>query len=235
MQQKLRKYGYLTSLRWLALLLLPSLGLAQATAEPPPGFVDMAEFIIDLEIDVRYHGSNNFVGAPIDGYNAARIFLTREAADALLGVQSDLRQIGLGLKLFDGYRPQRAVDHFVRWAQDLDDTRMKQRFYPNVDKANLFRDGYIAERSGHSRGSTIDLTLVSIDTGDELFMGTRWDFFDPASWPSSQVIGEQARANRTLLQIMMMKHGFQPLREEWWHFSLRNEPYPDTYFDFPIE
>ncbi len=204
-------------------------------AQPPPGFVNVGEYIIDLEIEVRYFGSNNFVGTPIDGYRAEKIYLTREAADALLRVQADLRQIGLGLKIFDGYRPQRAVDHFVRWAQDLSDNRMKQRFYPNVDKANLFRDGYIAERSGHSRGSTVDLTLVSQDTGRELNMGTRWDFFDPASWPSSEVVGRQPRANRMLLQIMMMKHGFLPLREEWWHFTLENEPYPETFFDFAIE
>ena len=209
--------------------------LSPAQAVPPEGFVDMAEFILDLEIDVRYYGRNNFVGRPVDGYRADKVFLSQEAADALAKVQAELREIGLGLKLFDGYRPQRAVDHFVRWAADLDDIAMKSRFYPNVDKKDLFAEGYIAARSGHSRGSTVDLTLVSLDTGRELNMGSRWDFFDPVSWSESRNISLLAQANRTLLKLVMMRHGFEPLDEEWWHFTLASEPYPDTYFDFIIE
>jgi len=150
-------------------------------------------------------------------------------------VQGELAAFGMSLKVFDAYRPQRAVDHFVRWAQDLNDRKMKLVFYPAVAKEDLFSDGYIAERSGHSRGSTIDLTIVDSETGQELEMGTPWDFFDPLSWPSSLDLPVQARANRNLLNAVMTKHGFRALPEEWWHFTLENEPFPDTYFDFPIQ
>ena len=152
-------------------------------------------------------------------------------------MQAQLAPIGRGLKVFDAYRPQRAEDHFVRWAEDLADTKMKARYYPDVDKANLFRDGYIAAKSGHSRGSTVDLTIVSLNAGEpiELDMGTGWDHFGPKSWPSSREVTTQQRANRMLLQSLMVKHGFRPLAEEWWHFTLVDEPFPDTYFDFVVE
>ena len=152
-------------------------------------------------------------------------------------MQKDLEAFGLGLKVFDAYRPQRAVDHFVRWAEDLDDTRMKAKYYPGVEKKHLFRDGYIAARSGHSRGSTVDLTIVSLGPDDpvELDMGTGWDYFGPRSWPASLDVSPQQRANRMLLQSLMVKHGFKPLAEEWWHFTLKDEPFPKTYFDFVIE
>ncbi len=206
-----------------------------ASAQIPEGFVDMGEFLVDARIEARYAGHGNFIGAPVDGYEAEKVLLAREAAEALLAVQIDLREIGLGLKLFDGYRPQRAVDHFARWARDPEDDAMKSTYYPHVDKSELFEQGYIAEQSGHSRGSTVDLTLISLATGEELDMGTRWDYFDPRSAPSSREVSPQHRARRMLLQIMMMKRGFAPLDTEWWHFSLRDEPYPDTYFDFVIE
>ncbi|MGE4506222.1 MAG: M15 family metallopeptidase, partial [Desulfovibrionaceae bacterium] len=140
----------------------------------------------------------------------------------------------LGLKVFDAYRPQRAVDHFVRWAEDLADTRMKAEFYPGVDKENLFRDGFIAARSGHSRGSTVDLTIIDLASGAELDMGTPFDFFGPESWPGNPAMPALVRANRALLQRVMAAHGFRHLREEWWHFTLNGEPHPDTYFDFPV-
>lgn len=217
-------------------LLILLLGFAwPAPAQIPDGFVDMGEFLADVQIEARYAGHGNFVGEPIDGYEAEKVLLTREAADALLAVQIELRQIGLGLKLFDGYRPQRAVDHFVRWAQDPEDDTMKSVYYPQVDKSDLFEQGYIAEQSGHSRGSAIDLTLVSLETGEELDMGTRWDYFDPRSAPANQEVSPQHQARRMLLQITMIKHGFEPLAEEWWHFKLIDEPYPDTWFDFVIE
>ena len=217
-------------------LLILLLGFAwPAQAQIPDGFVDMGEFLADVQIEARYAGHGNFVGAPIDGYEAEKLLLTREAADALLAVQIELRQIGLGLKLFDGYRPQRAVDHFVRWAQNPEDDMMKSVYYPHVDKSELFEQGYIAEQSGHSRGSAVDLTLVSLETGEELDMGTRWDYFDPRSAPANQEVSPQHQARRMLLQITMIKHGFEPLAEEWWHFKLIDEPYPDTYFDFVIE
>lgn len=217
-------------------ILILLLGFAwPASGQMPAGFVDAGEFFADVQIEARYAGSGNFVGAPIDGYEAEKVLLTREAADALLAVQTELREIGFGLKLFDGYRPQRAVDHFARWAQDLEDDAMKSVYYPHIAKSELFAQGYIAERSGHSRGSAIDLTLVSLETGEELDMGTRWDFFDPRSAPSSREVSPQHQARRMLLQITMVKHGFEPLAEEWWHFKLRDEPYPDTYFDFVID
>ena len=206
-------------------------------AGPPEGFVEIRDAVAGVVVDLRYLGADNFVGAPVDGYTADRCYVTTEAARALGRVQHELGHLGLGLKVFDAYRPQRAVDHFVRWAEDLGDTRMKARYYPDVAKEHLFRDGYIAAKSGHSRGSTVDLTIVALDGGDpvELDMGTPWDYFGPRSWPTSLEVTPQQRANRMLLQALMMKHGFRPLAEEWWHFTLEDEPYPETYFDFVVE
>ena len=144
----------------------------------------------------------------------------------------DLAPRGLVLKAFDCYRPTRAVANFVRWARDLSDTAGKREFYPDVDKSTLFRDGYISSRSGHSRGSTIDLTLARAD-GHELDMGTPFDFFSTRSWPSANVSAE-AKANRAVLASAMRRRGFRPYDKEWWHFTLSHEPFPDTYFDFPV-
>ena len=222
----------------LLTLLLGSPGLlttAQGEFDAVPGeFVDVAYHLPEIELDVRYFGQDNFVGQRIDGYLAERIFMTRVAADSLAMVQDELAQLKLGLKIFDGYRPQHAVDHFVRWALNLEDTRMKQRYYPEVDKSDLFSGGYIAARSGHSRGSTVDLTIISLETNEELDMGTGWDFFDPSSWPSSSEVNAKQRANRMLLKLIMLKHGFKPISTEWWHFTLEDEPFPDTYYDFTI-
>lgn len=227
---------------WYMRLLWPLLAVWVAgcagvanTGTLPDGFVALAEIAPGIQQEVRYFSANNFVGEPIAGYRAANIYLTRPAAEALRQVQSELAPFGLGLKVFDAYRPQRAVDHFVRWAQDLDDQRMKARYYPQVAKSDLFSDGYIAARSGHSRGSTVDLTLVDLDTGAELDMGTPWDFFDLASWPDSDQVSTQQQANRLLLRRVMLAAGFRPLRTEWWHFTLVDEPFPDTYFDFAVE
>ena len=229
------RHGMQSAMFRKALLTLLFCLAAPAAAEIPAGFVDMAEFLPDAQIEARYATADNFVGAPIDGYQAEKVLLSRKAADALFAVRNELREVGLGLKLFDGYRPQRAVDHFVRWARDVEDQSMKPAYYPFVEKSELFAQGYIAEESGHSRGSTIDLTLVSLDSGEELDMGTSWDFFDPRSAPSNGEVSPQQQARRELLQITMMKHGFEPLDTEWWHFTLVDEPYPDTYFDFVIE
>jgi len=207
-------------------------------ARLPDGFVYVDEVLPGVSVELRYHTEHNFVGTPIDGYRGARCILTREAAEALKGVQEDLKPFGLGLKIYDGYRPQRAVNHFVRWAQDLSDTRMKQEFYPNVDKADLFKEGYIAEKSSHSRGSTVDLTIVPLEaaeSGAELDMGGAFDFFGPESWPDWPLLTPSLRAHRMLLQTLMRNHGFQPYPKEWWHFTLRNEPYPNTVFDFPVQ
>jgi D-alanyl-D-alanine dipeptidase len=203
----------------------------------PKGFVYLDRVVPGIRLDLRYATAHNFVGERIDGYQEPRCILTREAALALGNVQAELKPFGLGLKVFDAYRPQRAVDHFVRWARNRDDIRMKAEFYPGVAKEHLFRDDYIAARSGHSRGSTVDLTIVALSgdkAGQELDMGTGFDFFGPESWPDHPGMVPGQRANRLLLQVVMKKHGFRPYPKEWWHFTLEREPFPETYFDFPV-
>ena len=198
------------------------------------GFVSIGEVIPDALLDIRYYSTYNFVGARIDGYEQPVALLTSEAASALRSVSDDLRQQGLRLVIYDAYRPQRAVDHFARWAEDVADISMKTIFYPDVDKADLFERGFIAKRSGHSRGSTVDLTLFDEKGGTPLDMGGPFDFFGELSHPGFTGITKEQQANRTLLQSAMTKHGFKPLSTEWWHFTLLNEPYPTTYFDFPV-
>lgn len=210
-----------------------------ATAQPVSdsdrsGFVDAGRAIPGLVVDMRYAGATNFVGRPIAGYEAPVCLLTRETVAALAKAQARLQDFGLGLKVYDCYRPKRAVADFVAWAKDLGDQKRKAEQYPNVDKTQLFALGYIAERSGHSRGSTLDLTLVDTRTGVEVNMGSGYDLFDPVSWPSDQTVGPAARAHRMLLQDVMLSSGFKPLKEEWWHFTLKDEPYPETYFDFVV-
>jgi D-alanyl-D-alanine dipeptidase len=200
----------------------------------PASFVDGALVVPGLMADIRYAGSHNFVGRPIEGYEAPRCLLTQAAADALAAVARDLSSRGLHIKVFDCYRPTRAVANFVRWARDLNDTAGKVEFYPNVDKRTLFRDGYIASQSGHSRGSTADLTLAQAD-GRELDMGTPFDFFSPKSWTADPSISPEAHANRMLLATAMRRRGFRGYDKEWWHFTLRGEPFPDTFFDFPVK
>ena len=212
-----------------------ALALVPARAqEMPAAFVDATTVVPGLVVDMRYAGSNNFIGRPIDGYARARCLLARAAAAALANVQRDLSGRGLGIKVFDCYRPARAVAHFVRWARDRADIAKKAEFYPKIDKRNLFKQGYIASRSGHSRGSTVDLTVVRRDDGREVDMGTGFDVFSPRSWPASSAVTPEQRANRMLLAQAMSRAGFRPLKQEWWHFTLRNEPYPDTYFDFEV-
>jgi zinc D-Ala-D-Ala dipeptidase len=201
---------------------------------PPAGFVDAADAVEGLVVDLRYFGTNNFVGAPIDGYERPRCWLTRQAAAALARVQRDLAHRGLGLKVYDCYRPARAVAHFIRWAKVPEDGRTKAEHYPELDKSKLLAGGYIGMRSAHSRGSTVDLTLVRRADGRALDMGTPFDFFDPRSWPSDTTVNPTQRANRMLLREVMMRRGFRPLRTEWWHFTLANEPFPRTLFDFPV-
>ena len=214
-----------------------------AQAQMPAAFVDAGSVVDGLVVDMRYFGDDNFVGTRIDGYEAARCLLTRPAAAALARVQEDLALQGFGLKVFDCYRPTRAVAHFVRWARDIRDVKRKADFYPDVDKRDLFRLGYISNRSGHSRGSTVDLTLVRHGAGlapmrvglpVEVDMGTRFDFFGVQSWPSSRSVSAEAQTNRRILATAMSKRGFRPYDREWWHFTLRNEPYPGSYFDFPV-
>lgn len=212
-------------------------GEGAAESRPPPGFVRLSEVAPTIVQDVRYATSDNFVGTPIEGYEVPEIWVTSAAGEALRHVQRDLAAVGLGLKVFDGYRPQRAVAHFVRWAQDLSDRKTKHVHYPDVPKRELFARGYIALESGHSRGSSVDVTLVRRKHpghGEALDMGTPFDFFGRESWPSSEAVSATQKTNRERLRAAMIKGGFQPYEQEWWHFTLENEPFPETYFDFPI-
>ncbi len=204
-------------------------------AQLPTGFVYVESIIPDIDIELRYFTSNNFVGVPVDGYKANRLILTREATLALKLVQEDLQSRNLCLKIYDGYRPQQSVNHFMRWAKNFDDTINKHRFYPKVKKKNLFKEEYIASKSGHSRGSTVDLTIINGNTGECLDMGSPYDFFGTESWVNYQGITMAQKKNRKLLQDVMIKHGFRNYAKEWWHFTLNNEPFPKTYFNFPIE
>lgn len=201
----------------------------------PDGFVYVEDVIPDLDVELRYYSAHNFVGDTIDGYHANRLILTAQTANQLKKVQEALQLQNLCLKVYDGYRPQRSVNHFVRWAKDLNDTINKHQFYPGVKKKNLFKDGYIASKSGHSRGSTVDLTIISGKTGKPLDMGSPYDFFGPKSWVASNDITEEQKANRALLQSVMLKYNFRNYSKEWWHFTLRWEPFPKTYFDFEVE
>ncbi len=213
-----------------ATALVASAGASQRAAM----LIDAGAVVPGLITDIRYAGSHNFVGRPIDGYRAPRCLLTQRAADALAEVARDLATRGLVIKAFDCYRPARAVADFVRWARDPRDQAAKAEFYPEVDKRTLFRDGYIASRSGHSRGSTIDLTLARND-GTELDMGTPFDFFSPRSWTAASSVSAEQHANRMRLAAAMQRHGFRGYPKEWWHFTLRNEPFPATYFDLPVQ
>jgi D-alanyl-D-alanine dipeptidase len=225
-----------------------ALASASAQAQPalPKGFVRVSEAVPGVQLDVRYLGSNNFLGRPVAGYEGAQCILTREAAQALAGVQAELRGLGLSLKLFDCFRPQRAVDDFVAWSHDAADVKTRERFYPGLNKPELFEKGYIAAKSGHSRGSTVDLTLVKVSEealrhirgplkpDGEVDMGGEFDFFGELSHTDNPTLPEAVRHNRALLKGVMARHGFVNLPEEWWHYTLRPEPFPQTYFDFPV-
>jgi D-alanyl-D-alanine dipeptidase len=225
--------------KYLVYFLLSCLGIGMTdnahSQSLPMGFVYVDQVVPELRTDLRYRLADNFVGTTVDGYSGERAILTQQAARALGLVQTELRSQGLGLLIFDAYRPQRAVNHFARWAKDLSDTAMKQRYYPEVEKTELFSQGYIAARSGHSRGSTVDLTLVSLlPPFQQLDMGTVFDFFSPSSWLDATGLSDTQEQNRALLQRTMKKYGFTPYSKEWWHFTLQSEPFPDTYFDFEI-
>jgi D-alanyl-D-alanine dipeptidase len=222
-----------------AALLVASGAPVALAQDRPAAFVDAATVVPGLIVEMRYAGSHNFVGRPIDGYEAPHCLLTKEAADALAAVARDLAPRGLRIKVFDCYRPTRAVANFVRWARDPRDTIGNAEFYPDVDKRNLFRDGYIASYSGHSRGSTMDLTLAQADGSEleahDLDMGTPFDFFSPKSWTADASVPAAAHANRMLLAGAMHRRGFRGYDREWWHFTLRGEPFPETYFDFVVK
>ena len=218
------------------LLLLTAPPSAFAQAPLPRGFVDAADVVEGLVVDMRYATTNNFVGEKIDGYERSRCLLSAQAANALAAVQRNLAGRGLGLKVFDCYRPVRAVAHFVRWARKPDDdARRKAAYYPDIDKRDLFKLGYIATRSGHSRGSTVDITVVRRADNGELDMGTPYDFSGRQSWLADRSVSAEAQKNRALFVEAMRRGGFAPYNKEWWHFTLRNEPFPDTYFDFSVK
>jgi zinc D-Ala-D-Ala dipeptidase len=227
-------YRFFTVRRSLLAAAFVGFGTSAVAQDRPPSFVDAATMVPGLITEMRYAGSHNFVGRPIDGYQAPRCLLTREAATALAGVARSLASQNLVIKAFDCYRPTQAVANFVRWARDLGAAAGKAEFYPDVDKRTLFRDGYIASHSGHSRGSTIDLTLAHAD-GRELDMGSPFDFFSPKSWTADPSITPAQHANRMLLASAMHRGGFRGYEKEWWHFTLRDEPFPETYFDFPVK
>ncbi len=242
----------------LVLAAFPRAWAAPAASGSSPDFVRLRDVAPDIIQDIRYAGAHNFVGRPIPGYEAAECLLTRPAARALAEAEDELRPFGLTLKVFDCYRPRRAVAAFAAWAKDAQDRTMKAEFYPRVEKADLFKDGYIAARSAHSRGSTVDLTLAPLKSargeryrpGDELRdcargrgrrfadggldMGTGFDCFDPRARTDSPAVGRRARADRLLLKLLMEKNGFVNLPEEWWHYTLADEPYKDRDFDAPV-
>ena len=211
------------------------------------GFVNLTDVVPDAIIEARYFGTYNFVGARIDGYLEPTALMTREAADALRAVSDEVVKQGYRLKVYDAYRPQQAVDHFVKWGKDIADTLMRQYFYPHEEKAYLFERGYIAETSGHTRGSTIDLTLLDMASGKELDMGGVHDWVgieshpdyggnpDTGEYNGDADITREQFCNRMILRRAMLNHGFKPYDCEWWHFTLIDEPYPDTYFNFPLK
>ncbi|WP_274475966.1 M15 family metallopeptidase [Mangrovimonas aestuarii] len=207
----------------------------KVSAQLPDGFVYVDDHVSGVKTELKYSTAENFTGRLVKGYELARkAVVTKATAEALNKVQEELKAQGLGLLIYDAYRPQRAVDDFVKWAKQLNDTINKQVYYPNVDKKDLFAEEYIAERSGHSRGSTLDVTLIDLKTEEPLDMGSTYDMFDPVSWVNYKGITEGQQKNRQLLQSVMLKHGFKNYPREWWHFTLKNEPFTDTYFDFIV-
>ena len=226
---------------------------ADSPTEDSSQFVTLTDVVPDAILEIRYFSTYNFTGQRIDGYLEPTALITRQAADSLLEVSKELLAQGYRLKIYDAYRPQKAVDHFVRWAKNFNDTLMKPYFYPDLTKDVLFPQKYIAEKSGHTRGSTVDLTLFNMATGKDVDMGGTFDWFGPESHPdfcgnpdTGEYTGDNKKspagrsitaeqfANRMILRKAMMSHGFNPFETEWWHFTLNNEPYPETYFTFPV-
>ena len=257
----MRRFGAVAA----ALLLSAPQAAAGAPPAAPEEFVVLQDIAASILADIRYITPHNFTGEPVDGYREPLCILTRPAAEALLRAQQDFLEDGYTLKVYDCYRPQRAVNDFVAWAENLADQRMKAEFYPRVDKSVLFDDGYIAERSGHSRGSTLDVTLVPLSAAasaavsyipgqplvdcaapqglrfpdDSIDMGTGFDCFDTLANTADPRIGGDQAKNRLLLLLGLQRQGFVNYDKEWWHFTYApasvGEPYPDTYFDFPVE
>ncbi len=235
----LRAYGSGRRFIWVLVCLVALWAVPGHTAAVrlglPAGFVYLTDVAPEILLDLRYYGSDNFVGATIDGYRAPVAIVSKQAAAALKKASDVCARRGYALKIFDAYRPKSAVDHFVRWARDRSDMKTKARFYPDTDKSQLFKQGYIAGKSGHSRGSTVDLTLVDRADGKELDMGSPFDFFGPVSHHGASLIRPEQAANRAVLKSIMQESGFKAYSKEWWHYTLENEPFPQTYFDFAVE
>ncbi|MBR4768744.1 MAG: M15 family metallopeptidase [Lachnospiraceae bacterium] len=206
----------------------------EKTTMDPSGFVLLSDHIPGIIQEIRYFSTYNFIGDRIDGYEEPVALLTAEAARHLKAVSNEMNVRGYRLKIFDAYRPVPAVNHFILWGIEDQDIRMKPYFYPDLEKQELFQKGYIAKRSSHSRGSTVDLTLFDMKTGKEVDMGSPFDFFGEVSHPDCPDVTPEQFRNRMELQKVMIRNGFQPIKSEWWHFTLRDEPYPDTYFEFPV-
>lgn len=209
--------------------------LSLKAQELPNGFVYLSDIDTTIHTELRYLTTNNFIGQPINGYHKNCVIVTKATALALKKIQHKLLKKGLSLKIFDAYRPQKAVTHFVTWARDLEDTVMKHTYYPKIPKQTLFKRGYISSRSGHSRGSTVDLTIINNNTKKELDMGSPFDFFGISSHYAYNKLSKKQKENRTLLRTIMTQHNFRPYKFEWWHFTLRFEPFPKTYFNFNVE
>ncbi len=198
-------------------------------------FVVVADEIPDVLQEMRYYSAYNFVGSHIDGYDEPLALMTKEAVTALKHAADDFRREGYVIKIYDAYRPQRAVDHFMRWGSDMQDTKMKDYFYPTItDKADIIAGGYVARKSGHSRGSTLDMTVVNMKTGAEIDVGEHFDYFGERSHTEYTGVTPQQRANRRFIKTVMERNGFYGIDEEWWHFTLQDEPYAHTFFDFPV-
>lgn len=202
--------------------------------ELPEGFVYLDEWIEDCIIDTKYAGTDNFMGRPANGYEKPLVVASREVAEGCVRAANLLRPQGYVLKVFDAFRPQRAVDDFCRWGEDGSDQRRKPIHYPNLEKLKMFDEGYIARKSTHTRGAAVDLTLVDVETHQELDMGSIFDFMDRRSWPDYPNLTPTQRKNRDTLRNAMLSSGFEPLENEFWHYNITPEPCPDTYFDFPI-
>lgn len=219
----------------LQFLFLFLISFSSFTQDLPEGFVYLEDIDSSIKSDLRYFTNNNFIGKPIDGYNNNCVIVSLETAIALKKIQQILVKDSLSLKIFDAYRPQQAVNNFVKWVRVLEDTLMKKEYYPRIPKSKLFKLGYIASKSGHTRGSTVDLTIVDLKTSKELDMGSLYDFFGEESHPYYKNITAIQKKNRFYLREIMIKNGFKPYNNEWWHFTLRDEPFRKTYFNFPVE
>lgn len=207
--------------------------IAETISTDKSDFAEISSVIADAAFDIRYYSPNNFTGNKINGYKAPRAYLTKEALTALAKAADDLRQQGYRLLIWDSYRPQKAVDNFVKWINDENDPGDKS-FYPELEKSDLLAGNYIMAKSGHTRGSTVDLTIIKKD-GGFVDMGGTFDLFSEISHPDYQNLTDEQKNNRKILRDAMVKAGFNPLDSEWWHFTLKDEPYPDTYFDFDVE